>query len=238
MDGGGSHRRNPTSTFAGGVDEARQDLSFATDAIYSKSPLDIPTSAPGEKELGVWEATKTVKHGGVFVLSGVAHMVTDKNDKEDGAETKTRGFNPANYGDRDADPKERIAKIMLEEIPAAWAADKPEFKFPYQQYMGLGGSVQARFTESVIGTWKLSLRTVNLNGVGSKRFVPAGEEYASLRRSRAKKLIHLDVRSFGRDMPPGELSTPAPPDWMNEALKNAFDMTEEDKNVLAGFSAS
>jgi hypothetical protein len=213
-------------------------VSFATDAIYSKSPLDIPTSAPGEKELGVWEATKTVKHGGVFVLSGVAHMVTDKNDKEDGAETKTRGFNPANYGDRDADPKERIAKIMLEEIPAAWAADKPEFKFPYQQYMGLGGSVQARFTESVIGTWKLSLRTVNLNGVGSKRFVPAGEEYASLRRSRAKKLIHLDVRSFGRDMPPGELSTPAPPDWMNEALKNAFDMTEEDKNVLAGFSAS
>jgi len=34
------------------------------------------------------------------------------------------------------------------------------------------------------------------------------------------------------------LSAPAPPDWMNEALKNAFDMTEEDKNVLAGFSAS
>jgi DNA polymerase type B, organellar and viral len=213
-------------------------VSFATDAIYSKSPLAIPTSAPGEKELGVWEATKTIRHGGVFVLSGVAHMVTDKNDKEDGAETKTRGFNPANYGDRDADPKARIAKIMLEEIPAAWEADKPEFKFPYQQYMGLGGSVQARFTESVIGTWKLSLRTVNLNGVGSKRFVPAGEEYASLRRSRAKKLIPLDVRSFGRDMPPGELSAPAPPDWMNQALKNAFDMTEEDKNVLAGFSAS
>ena len=123
-------------------------VSFATDEIFWKSPPDIPTSAPGEKELGVWGATKTIKHGGVFVMSGVAHMVTDKNDKEDGAETKTRGFNPANYGDRDADPKARIAKIMLEEIPAAWEADKPEFKFPYQQYMGLGGSVQARFTES------------------------------------------------------------------------------------------
>ena len=123
-------------------------VSFATDEIFWKSPPDIPTSAPGEKELGVWGATKTIKHGGVFVMSGVAHMVTDKNDTEDGAETKTRGFNPANYGDRDADPKARIAKIMLEEIPAAWEADKPEFKFPYQQYMGLGGSVQARFTES------------------------------------------------------------------------------------------
>jgi hypothetical protein len=213
-------------------------VSFATDGIVTKSPLDIPTSAPGEKELGVWEATKTIKHGGVFVLSGVAHMVMDRNDAEDGAETKTRGFNPSNYGDRDADPKARFAKIMLEEIPAAWEADKPEFKFPYQEYMGLGGSVQARFTETVIGTWKLSLRTANLNGVGSKRFVPAGEEYASRRRSRAKKLIRLDVRSFGRDMPPGELSAPAPPDWMNEALKNAFDIIDENNNVLAGFSAS
>ena len=161
-------------------------VGFATDEIFWKSPPDIPTSAPGEKELGVWGATKTIKHGGVFVMSGVAHLVTDKNDTDDGAETKTRGFNPANYGDRDADPKARIEKIMLEEIPAAWEADRPEFKFPYQQYMGLGGSVQSRFTEAVIGTWKLSLRTVNLNGVGSKRFVPAGEEYASLRRSRAK----------------------------------------------------
>ena len=39
-------------------------------------------------------------------------------------------------------------------------------------------------------------------------------------------------------MPPGELSAPAAPDWMSEALRNAFDMTEEDKNVVAGFSAS
>jgi hypothetical protein len=39
-------------------------------------------------------------------------------------------------------------------------------------------------------------------------------------------------------MPPGELSAPAPPDWMNETLKHAFETTEEDKNVLAGFSAS
>ena len=186
----------------------------------------------------MWGATKTIKHGGVVVMSGVAHMVMDENDTEDGAETKTRGFNPSNYGDRDADPKARFAKIMLEEIPAAWEADKPEFKFPYLQYMGLGSSVQARFPEAVIGTWKLSLRTANLNGVGSKRFVPAGDEYASLRRSRAKKLIRLDVRSFGRDMPPGELSAPAPPDWMNETLKNAFEMNDEDENVLAGFSAS
>ena len=46
------------------------------------------------------------------------------------------------------------------------------------------------------------------------------------------------MRSFGRDMPPGELSAPAPPDWMNERLKNAFDVTKENENVLAGFSAS
>ena len=197
-------------------------VGFATDEIFWKSPPDIPTSAPGEKELGEWGATKTIKHGGVFVMSGVAHLVKDKNDTDDGAETKTRGFNPSNYGDRDADPKARFAKIMLEEIPAAWAADKPEYKFPYQQYMGLGSSVQARFTETVIGTWKLSLRTVNLNGVGSKRFVPAGEEYASLRRSRAKKLIRLDVRSFRRDMPPAGQGAPAPPAWMNEALKNCI----------------
>ena len=106
-------------------------VSFATDAIYSKTPLDIPTSAPGEKELGVWEATKTIKHGGVFVLSGVAHMVTDKNDKEDGAETKTRGFNPANYGDRDTDPKARIAKIMLEEIPACMGGRQAGIQVPH-----------------------------------------------------------------------------------------------------------
>jgi hypothetical protein len=200
MDGGGSEGRTRLQILRAALTAPDAIVNFATDGIISKSPLDITTSAPGEKELGVWEATKTIKHGGVFVMSGVAHLVMDKDDTEDGAETKTRGFNPSNYGDRDADPKARFAKIMLEEIPAAWEADKPEFKFPYLQYMGLGGSVQARFTETVIGTWKLSLRTANLNGVGSKRFVPAGEEYASLRRSRAKKLIRCEVS--GETCPP------------------------------------
>ena len=112
--------------------------SFATDEIFWKSPPDLATSAPGEKELGEWGATKIIKHGGVFVMSGVAHLVKDKNDADDGAETKTRGFNPSNYGDRDADPKARFAKIMLEEIPAAWAADKPQYKFPYLAIYGAG----------------------------------------------------------------------------------------------------
>ena len=59
-------------------------VSFATDGIVSEKPLKIATSAPGEKKLGEWEHTKTVKDGGVFVQSGFYLLCEDAAKGEDG----------------------------------------------------------------------------------------------------------------------------------------------------------
>jgi hypothetical protein len=149
-------------------------VSFATDGIVSEKPLKIATSAPGAKELGEWEHTKIVKDGGVFMQSGFYLLCEDAAKGEDGLTPKTRGFNPARAGDEKLPWKERLARIMLEDIPACWKEGKSVYEFDYWEYIGLGAAVQSPATETVIGCWKFSRRSQKLDVISRKRIVPAG----------------------------------------------------------------
>ena len=66
----------------------------------------------------------------------------------------------------------------------------------------------------------------------------AGDKYASLRRSRAKKPRSTSTREVSGRHAPRRIERTRSAERMNETLKNAFEVNEEDKNVLAGFSAS
>ena len=206
-------------------------VSFATDGIVSEKPLKIATSAPGVKELGEWEHTKIVKDGGVFVQSGFYLLCEDAAKGEDGLTPKTRGFNPAKAGDEKLPWKERLARIMLEDIPACWKEGKPAYEFDYWEYIGLGAAVQSPATEAVIGCWKFSRRSQKLDVISRKRIVPAG---ARLRRSRAERLIALDVNDWSEDLIAGKLSAPHKPEWMNVDAENELERSEETENAIAG----
>ena len=208
-------------------------MSFATDGIVSEKPLKIATSAPGVKELGKWEHTKTVKDGGVFVQSGFYLLCEDAAKGEDGLKPKTRGFNPAKAGDEKLPWKERLARIMLEDIPACWKEGKPVYEFDYWEYIGLGAAVQSPATEAVIGCWKLSRRSQKLDVISRKRIVPAG---ARLRRSRAERLIALAVNDWSEDLIAGKLSAPHKPEWMNVDAENELERSEETENAIAGLA--
>jgi hypothetical protein len=208
-------------------------VSFATDGIVSEKPLKIPTSAPGVKELGKWEHTKIVKDGGVFVQSGFYLLCEGAAKGEDGLTPKTRGFNPARAGDEKLPWKERLARIMLEDIPACWREGRPVYEFDYWQYIGLGTAVQSPATEAVIGCWKLSRRSQKLDVISRKRIVPAG---ARLRRSRAERLIALDVNDWSEDLIAGKLSAPHKPEWMNVDAENELERSEETENAIAGLA--
>jgi hypothetical protein len=208
-------------------------VSFATDGIVSEKPLKIATSAPGVKELGEWEHTKIVKDGGVFVQSGFYLLCEDAAQGEDGLELKTRGFNPTKAGDEKLPWKERLARIMLEDIPACWKEGRPSYEFDYWEYIGLGAAVQSPATEAVIGCWKLSRRSQKLDVISRKRIVPTG---ARVRRSRAERLIALAVNDWSEDLIAGKLSAPHKPEWMNVDAENELERSEETENAIAGLA--
>jgi hypothetical protein len=207
-------------------------VSFATDGIVSERPLKIATSAPGVKKLGEWEHTKSVKDGGAFVQGGFYLLCEDAAKGEDGLTPKTRGFNPAKAGDENLPWKERLARIMLEDIPACWREGKSTYEFDYWEYIGLG-AVQSPATEAVIGCWKLSRRSQKLDEISRKRIVPAG---AKLRCSRAERLIALGVNDWSEDLMAGKLSAPHKPEWMNVDAENELERSEETENAIAGLA--
>jgi hypothetical protein len=206
-------------------------VSFATDGIESEKPLKIATSAPGEKKLGEWEHTKIVKNGGVFVQSGFYLLCEDAAKGEDGLKLKNSGLKPTKAGERKLHWKEHLARIMLEDIPACWKEGRPSYAFNYWEYIGLGAAVQSPATEAVIGCWKLSRRSQKLDVISRKRIVPAG---ARLRRSRAERLIALDVNDWSEDLIAGKLSAPHRPEWMNVDAENELERSEETENAIAG----
>ena len=107
-------------------------VSFATDGIVSEMPLKIATSAPGEKKLGEWEHTKTVKDGGVFVQSGFYLLCEDAAADEDGLNLKTQASTPR--------------KPAMKRFPgkSAWPGSCSK-TFP------LAGKRGSRFMSSIIG---------------------------------------------------------------------------------------
>ena len=207
-------------------------IGFAVDGIVADKKLPIPTTAPGEKKLGEWEHPKIMKGGGVFVQSGVYALCPEVGNP-DTIVYKCRGFNPAKAGDDKLPWRERMRKAMFEDIPACWKAGDARYTFHYKQFMGLGLAVASRETETVIGCWKETKRDQQLDAMSRKRKLPKG---LKLRRSRAERLVPLDVNHRSLDLMSGRWSDARKVDWLDPEMKDLNDEADENDNVLAGRS--
>ena len=207
-------------------------VGFATDGIVAERELGIPTTAPGEKKLGEWEHPKIMKGGGVFVQSGVYALCPEVGNP-DTIVYKCRGFNPAKAGDDKLPWRERMRRAMFEDIPACWKGGDACYTFHYKQFMGLGLAVASRETETVIGCWKETKRDLQLDAMSRKRKLPKG---LKLRRSRAERLVPLDVNHRSLDLMSGRWSDARKVDWLDPEMKDLNDEADENDNVLAGRS--
>jgi hypothetical protein len=207
-------------------------ICFATDGIVADRELPIPTTAPGEKKLGEWEYPEIMKGGGVFVQSGVYALCPEVGNP-DSIVYRCRGFNPAKAGDDKLPWRERMRRAMFEDIPACWKAGKARYTFHYKQFMGLGLVVASRETKTVIGCWKEMKRDQQLDAMSRKRKLPKD---LKLRRSRAERLIPLDVNHRSFDLMSGRWSDARKVDWLDPEMKDLNDEADENDNVLAGLS--
>jgi hypothetical protein len=173
-----------------------------------------------------------MKGGGVFVQSGVYALCPEVGNP-DSIVYKCRGFNPAKAGDDKLPWRERMRKAMFEDIPACWNAGDARYTFHYKQFMGLGLAVASRETETVIGCWKETKHDQQLDAMSRKRKLPKG---LKLRRSRAERLVPLDVNHRSLDLMSGRWSDARKVDWLDPEMKDLNDEADENDNVLAGRS--
>jgi hypothetical protein len=122
---------------------------------------------------------------------------------------------------------------MFEDIPACWKAENARYTFHYKQFMGLGLAVASQETETVIGCWKETKRDLQLDAMSRKRKLPKDSK---LRRSRAERLVPLDVNHRSFDLMSGRWSDARKVDWLDPEMKDLNDEADENDNVLAGLS--
>jgi hypothetical protein len=205
--------------------------AFTTDALVMDKPPEFETTARGVKELGKWEYPKLYLRASL-VMPGVNYTVDEKGE----GNMKTRGFRAAHAIDEKESATPTLERIMLEEIPAAWEADKAEYLYVYQKYNGVGSALQTRFPGKVMGTWQVSQRGIKLTNATQKRTLPMDEKGARLRCSRARRLIDLPVSQFGEHFGFGQFSAPHSPKWLNEGLEGEAEMSAEELNIIGGLA--
>ena len=196
-------------------------VCFATDGIVSTTRLDV--FVPLSKTLGHWEYEE-VKHGGVFVQSGVYALIKDRTKGDEGVKIASRGFSPQNIGvSEKVSWTQAMLKVLFEDIPACWKEGKPAYVFERQQYITVGASLARNppppvkgpgarrpWRPSLIGSWIKSQGKLQLDAMSRKRIVPPDPR---LRSSRSEGLIALTVNQW----PLGghTESFPSRPKWMD-----------------------
>jgi hypothetical protein len=196
-------------------------VCFAVDGIISTTRLDV--FVPPTKTLGHWEYEE-VKHGGVFVQSGVYAVIKDRANGDKGVKIASRGFSPQNIGvSEKVSWTQAMLKVLFEDIPNCWKEGKPAYVFERQQYITVGASLarnppppvkgpRARrpWRPSLIGSWIKSDGKLQLDAMSRKRIVPPDR---ALRSSRSEGLIALTVNQW----PLGghTESFPSRPKWMD-----------------------
>ena len=196
-------------------------VCFATDGIVSTTPLDV--FVPPSKTLGHWEYEE-VKHGGVFVQSGVYALIKDRAKGDKGVKIASRGFSPQNIGvSEKVSWTQAMLKVLFEDIPTCWKEGKPAYVFERQQYITVGASLARNppppvkgpgarrpWRPSLIGSWIKSDGKLQLDAMSRKRIVPPDR---ALRSSRSEGLIALTVNQW----PLGghTESFPSRPKWMD-----------------------
>jgi DNA polymerase type B, organellar and viral len=200
-------------------------VAFTTDAMVTDAPIEFDTSPPGVKELGQWGFPETYENGGVFVMPGM--NCTPGNGLER-AKMKSRGVSPALAIGVAETAELTFEKIMLEIVPACWAAGESEYKYAVQTYNRLGAAVESRFPKRVIGTWSVSERTIELdNRTQRKRGPPS---YKRDRLARAVKLVPLPVRTMSGAWMPGDFSAAHSPKWLDEAIETNQEIDDEEQD--------
>jgi hypothetical protein len=177
----------------------RSVVAFTTDALIMDKPPEFETTARGVKELGKWEYPKLYVSGSI-VMPGVNFTLNEKGE----GNMKTHGFQAAHAIDEKESATPTLERIMLEEIPAAWEADKAESLYVYQKYNGLGSALQTRFPGKVMGTWQVSQRGIKLTNATQKRTLPMDE----------------------KGLPAAPLASPTPHRPSREPVRGAFRRTE------------
>jgi DNA polymerase type B, organellar and viral len=196
-------------------------VCFAVDGIISRTRLDV--FVPPTKTLGHWEYEE-VKHGGVFVQSGVYAVIKDRANGDKGVKIASRGFSPQNIGvSEKVSWTQATLKVLFEDIPNCWKQGKPAYVFERQQYITVGASLARNppppvkgpkagrpWRPSLIGSWIKSDGKLQLDAMSRKRIVPSDP---ALRSSRSEGLIALTVNQW----PLGghTESFPSRPKWMD-----------------------
>jgi len=126
-------------------------ISFATDGIFSLTPLDL--YCPEKKELGAWEyQTHT---GMTMVMPGVYWL-------HDGDKVKgySRGFDKKTMSDADF-------------IHQAWSRKKSELDMPSRRLVTLGTALMSDNFWKMRGLFTETVRELKINGATSKRHAVA-----------------------------------------------------------------
>jgi hypothetical protein len=213
-------------------------IAFATDAVFStcKLPLDIPPT----KILGEWEFEQG--RDGSIVQSGV--YTIRPLDPEGKLKTGSRGFKPREDDMNVADDfAQALDRELFEDVPRLWREGRDAYEFEDDRFIGLGDAIVSRNAFKYLCHWKTSMRELRLNDMSGKRRAPASEK---LRRERANKLIHLEVRPYEPGLN-GRLpcllteSAPSVPEWMLEPgdprrrRRKEVGGGVDDENVIAKF---
>lgn len=117
-------------------------IAYATDAVFSLIPLDLPT----ENRLGYWEPDE--HEGGTFVQSGVYWL-----DKE--RVGHTRGFA------RD--------DLHATDIIQAWSEGRSEIGWKIRRFVGLGRALRGERQWGRWRTWAEEEKALSLTPLGTKR---------------------------------------------------------------------
>lgn len=147
-------------------------ISFATDAIFTTSPLDLPC-AP-EKRLGEWEAH--THEGMTIVMPGVYWL----HEADDTTKHFSRGFD-----------KKQMSDCGF--VHDAWKRGQDEIGVTQRRMITLGSAMMSENFWQLRGLFVETQRTLKINGLNSKRY-----PVADIRKKAPWKQL---VRTHPRELP-------------------------------------
>lgn len=151
-------------------------ISFATDALFSTSPLDL--HCPSEKQLGAWEASE---HDGITIIMPGVYWLHDGDD----IKHYSRGFD-----------KETMSDPQL--VHKAWSEGRLEINVTQTRMITLGVAHMSENFWKLRGIFVSAPRALKVSGENSKR-----EAIDVMRLAPHKELICTRPRELpeGVDVP-------------------------------------
>ena len=185
-------------------------VSFATDAIFSTSPLELPHDAA--KRLGEWEAHEhlgmTIVMPGVYWLHEAGNRITHFS----------RGFDKAEMRD---------CQFVMD----AWKRGQSSITVKQRRMITLGAAMMSENLWAMRGLFVDTTREMAINGLNSKRYPAAMTQVRP-----HKELCRLRVRDHAEDV--GQdlsslMSAPYPIAWLDGTDETADAFADGESAFLA-----